>query len=269
MIPIEEAKALIPELSKLTEDQFAWVSQLVQSMALPVNSTRSPDSDVIPSDKALGLFFLYLVTHHTLSVEPFKKEKFEYALERVMEQLGRKCSRPNSRTNPGLDLIVDKERWSLKSESSRGIKKDFILISKWMELGKGDWGNDPDDLKKQCQRFMHHLTGYDRILLLRCLTPEDPIVHHYELLELPYADLLQAMNGRFEMKLDSTQKGAIPGYCFVNDETGTPIYRLYFDGGTERKLRVQNLRKDACIFHAEWRFESLPVDARLSTDEEA
>jgi len=124
-------------------------------------------------------------------------------------------------------------------------------------------------LKKQCQRFIKHLQGYDRVLMLRCFTPEDPITHHYELLELPHKALARALKGEFEMMVDSSQKGAKPGYCRVNDKSGTLLYRLYFDGGNERKLQVQNLRRDACVFHAEWRFESLPVDGRLSTDEQA
>ena len=81
---IEEVKDLIPDLAKLSDDQFAWIKQLVQSMALPYNSIRSPISDVFPDDRTTGLFFLYLVTHHVLSSEPFKKEKFEYAVERIL-----------------------------------------------------------------------------------------------------------------------------------------------------------------------------------------
>ncbi|MBK7271462.1 MAG: hypothetical protein IPI07_18805 [Flavobacteriales bacterium] len=30
---------------------------------------------------------------------------------------------------------------------------------------------------------------------------------------------------------------------------------MYFDGGGERKLQVQHLRKSLCLVHAEWVFE--------------
>ena len=33
-------------------------------------------------------------------------------------------------------------------------------------------------------------------------------------------------------------------------------YQLYFDGGTERKLQIKNLRKDLCTVHATWVFAS-------------
>lgn len=265
MIPIEQARALVPDIAKLSEDQFAWIRQLVSSMALPYNALRNPDSDVLTDDRTMGLFCLYLVTHHTLSAEPFKKEKFEYAIERIMSTLGRRASRPKSRTNPGLDLTVDGVRWPFKSEAHKGIKSDSIHISKWMELGKGDWGESETTLRGLCDRFLHHLSGYDRVFLLRCLTPDDPLEHHYELLEIPKAILVKAKAGTFTVMLASRQNPK-PGYCRVSDKRGQ-MYELYFDGGTERKLRVQKLRRDLCIFHGEWKFHTSEPKEELSPGE--
>jgi len=45
-----------------------------------------------------------------------------------------------------------------------------------------------------------------------------------------------------------------PGYCSVTDDEGNVKFKLYFDGGTERKLQIKNLRKDLCIVHATWEF---------------
>lgn len=45
-----------------------------------------------------------------------------------------------------------------------------------------------------------------------------------------------------------------PGYCTVVDKEGVVLFRLYFDGGTERKLQIKDLRKDRCIVHATWKF---------------
>ena len=44
-----------------------------------------------------------------------------------------------------------------------------------------------------------------------------------------------------------------PGYCKVIDGEGL-VYQLYFDGGSERKLQVQKLRREVCTVHAEWKF---------------
>ncbi len=253
MIPIEQAKSLIPDLRALTTEQFAWVKHLVRSMALPVNSIRNPRSDIFPDDRSVGLLFLYLITHHVLSAEAFKKEKCEYALQQIMETLGRTAELAASRTHPGHDLTVNGERWSLKSEAHRGIKKDRIHVSKWMELGRGRW-EDEDDLRTLCaNNFQRHLANYDRIFTFRCLNPDEPVDHHYELLEIPKAIFVTACSAGVFTMMTSSRQMPKPGYCRVSDSGGL-MYELYFDGGTERKLRVQKLRRDLCVFHAEWKF---------------
>jgi hypothetical protein len=257
MIPPDRLKPLTTDLSAMTADQFRWIEHLVRSMVLPVNSFRNTQSNVFPDDRSMGLMFLYLITHHTLSAEAFKKEKCEYALEQIMTSLGRKAARAPSRTNPGHDLTVDGERWSIKSEASRGIKADAIHISKWMELGKGKWQKEAD-LRTLCAKnFQGHLANYDRIFIFRCLSPDDPVEHRYELLEIPKAMLVTACSsGDFAMMKDSKQRPK-PGYCKVSDAKGL-MYELYFNGGTERKLRLQKLRRDLCTCHAEWKFSTPP-----------
>ena len=149
---------------------------------------------------------------------------------------------------------MDTERWSFKSEAHAGIKLDTIWISKWMELGKGKWKDRVSDLRRLSDMFVAHLEGYDRIFILRCLTPENPIDHHYEMLEIPKHLLKECKGGMFKMMRDSRQDPK-PGYCRVSDKQGL-IYELYFDGGAERKLQVRKLRRDVCHFHAEWRFKT-------------
>ena len=133
-----------------------------------------------------------------------------------------------------------------------------------MELGKGRWV-DEDDLRGLADRFQHHLTGYERIFVLRCLTPADPEEHHYEIVEIPKPLLEKCKStGAFEMMHLSKQTPK-PGYCRVSDEDGLE-YELYFDGGTERKLRVQKLRRSSCRFNADWRF-STPTPKKLAGEE--
>jgi len=254
MPTLAEAAALVPDIARLTDDQFAWVQRLIVSMAIPCNSTRDSASDVFTDDRSTGLFFLYLVTHHVLSAEPFKGEKFEYAVERIMTALNHVAARPTSRTNRGHDLTVNGERWSFKTEAHRAIRADTLSISKWMELGIGQWGSDENDLRGLCDLFLHHLEGYDRIFTLRCLTPDSVVEHHYEILEIPKHILTQAGGGAFQM-MHSSRQNPKPGYCRVSDTEGL-MYELYFDGGTERKLQVKKLRRNLCAVHAEWRFET-------------
>jgi hypothetical protein len=211
-----------------------------------------------------------LKVHHGLfAAEPFRRERFEYALRRIAAGGGREVEPPGSATHPGYDLRVDGERWSLKTQANSTIRRDLIWISKWMELGKGVWGNRAKDLVALREAFLMHIKDYDRILVLRCLTPNSSERLEYELLEIPKQLLYEVTSGALEMKHDSTQNPK-PGYCRVTAKPPlvcgrtsgerTLCYELYFDGGTERKLQVKNLRKDLCMVHATWAFEISLLD---------
>ncbi len=257
----------LPALATLSPDQFAWVESLVTALGNPVRTYRNPASDVFTSDRLLGLFSLHLITHHTLSVQPFKQEKFEYALRQVMTAAGRSAALAASRTNPGRDITVDGVGWSLKSAADKAIRRDHIDLTKWMELGKGTWTNRVSELVAQCGRFIAHLGGYDRVLVLRRLTPAGGIGIEYEVIEIPKSILLRASGGRFKLSTKSKQATAVPGTCTVSDQSGV-MYQLYFDGGGERKLKLQHLRRDLCIHHATWEFGTPDPSALFSAGEE-
>ena len=124
-----------------------------------------------------------------------------------------------------------------------------------MELGKGDWSNKPEQLKGLRDQFLHHMKNYERIVTLRAWEREEKgkKFWHYELVEIPKALLEEAAKGKLEMRLESTQNPK-PGYCTVKDGKGNVKFALYFDGGTERKLQVKDLKKSLCIVHGEWDF---------------
>ncbi len=120
-----------------------------------------------------------------------------------------------------------------------------------MELGKGQWGDNPKDLIGLRKLFLKHLKSYDRILTLRTL--ERSPNWHYELVEIPKNLIVSAKNGELEMKRESKQFPK-PGYCYVRNKKGEDIYQLYFDADSERKLQVKNLLKTYCTVHATWEF---------------
>ncbi len=128
----------------------------------------------------------------------------------------------------------------------------MLHISKFMELGGGQWGNNPKDLLGLRQQFLDNLEGIDRILVLRALKKGDPD-YLYELVEIPKNLLKKASSGRIEMRMESTQFPK-PGYCFV-EKAGELLFSLYFDGGGERKLQIKSLKKNLCKFHASWQFD--------------
>jgi Type II site-specific deoxyribonuclease len=236
----------------LSAGQLALLETIVDTFKHPIASHRVPSSDVV-SQEFLAAFGDILKLHHSLSDDYLDKYRFEAAMQRVYRALGRDAVRP-SRCNPGHDLTVDGVKWSLKTQGDSQIKRDVLHISKFMELGK--WENEGDLLGLR-DRFLHHLSAYDRVLQLRyfILEPTEPnsVRHFYELVEIPKRLLLESRNGVFQMMNDSKQSPK-PGYCTVTDEDDTVRFKLYFDGGTERKLQIKNLRKDLCIVHATWEF---------------
>jgi len=239
--------AAIPELSN---SRLQLIDRIVGVFSLPKHFLRTDTSDII-SPGILEDFGDILRVHHCFSREPFSKDKFEYALERVMLESG--CNAALApRGQRGYDIEINAQRFSLKTEAAKAIRVDTIHISKFMELGGGSWGDNPDDLVGLQTQFMTALAGINRILILRALRKGSPD-YLYELVEIPKSLLSKAAQGRLEMMSASTQSPK-PGYCHVEEE-GENLYSLYFDGGGERKLQIKGLRKSLCSIHASWQFD--------------
>ena len=244
----ERIERLTTKIPALTEGQLYWLNRVVQIFDAPC--TFNVLSSDIFDKSTLENFGDALRIHHSFSVEPFSKDKFEYVLEKVLKMSGRMASLA-PKGNRGHDITIDGYTVSLKTQADRNINKDKIWISKFMELGKGQWSDDPNDLVNLRSMFLEHLNQYDRILTLRALDrgPE----WHYELVEIPKQLMELASNGELEMKMNSKQNPK-PGYCYVRSSAGEEIYQLYFDGGSERKLQVKHLLKNHCIVHGTWKF---------------
>ncbi len=236
------------DLAHLTPSQREWVESVIGQLKLPHTFWRDPASDWI-TDAVLERLGDALRIHHGFSRQALSKDRFEYAFERALILSGLKAELVRSRTNRGHDLTIEGVPVSLKTEAARNIRTDMIHVSKWMELGKGQW-----DLAALRDLFLEHMQSYDRIFTLRCLT-SGPKDYHYELVEIPKALMLEAANCRLEVQENSRQNPK-PGYGYVENGMGGLKYARYFDGGTERKLQIRNLRKDLCRVHATWKFES-------------
>lgn len=245
------------KLPSLTKGQVFWLSKVVDNYARPYRARLL--ATTLLNEAMLQDFGDALRTHQGFSQEPCSKDKFEYILQQVCESNGVPAQLA-SKGNPGHDITINHVPFSLKSQADSGIKPDRIWISKFHELGKGDWSDQPGQLKGLLAQFLAHLTHYERIFTLRCLRRAPD--WHYQLVEIPKTLLAKAATGTLEMRLNSTQMPK-PGYCHV-EECGIRLFSLYFDGGTERKLQVKDLLVTACIVHAEWQFTAPAITQAVS-----
>lgn len=244
----DDIAEIIAALSKLTPLQQKLVKSTILAFGVPRNYWRSPQSDIV-TQGVLENLGDRLINHHAGSRQALSKDRFEYALESALNDSGIPAIMVKSRTNRGHDLTINGTPVSLKTEAAAAIREDMIHVSKWMELGRGEW-----KLPLLRDLFLEHMYSYERIFTFRCLST-DPTRVCYELVEIPKALMLEAANCALEVCEDSRQNPK-PGYGYVRDAAGLLKFALYFDGGSERKLQIKNLRKDLCKVHARWVFGS-------------
>jgi hypothetical protein len=261
MIEAERIRHIAERLPKLTGYQLDSIARIIDQLQGPKQFSRNEASDLITAD-VLQDFGDALRIHHVFSAEALSKDRFEYALEHVLQRRGIATKRA-TKGNPGHDLTIKNTHVSLKTQADKGIKVDAIHISKFMELGKGEWTDKVEDLRGLLTRFLEHMTRYERIFTLRRL--KDKTDEHYELVEIPKELLERAMIGNLRIITESRQNPK-PGYCTVSDPHGI-AFQLYFDGGTERKLQVKDLRKNLCVVHATWRFPRQQADEEPAFDD--
>lgn len=247
-----DQKKLLEALSRLTPAQQLWVETAILAFDTPRKFWRAPDSDIV-TPAVLDNLGDRLLSHHANSRQSLSKDRFEFAFEAALNASGIPAELAKSRTNRGHDITINNVPVGLKTETAKNIKENAIHVSKWMELGKGEWV-----LTRLRDSFLEHLRSYDRILTLRCLSSA-PSKIRYELVEIPKSLLLEARNCELEVRKDSKQKPK-PGYGHVKNVAGDLKFSLYFDGGTERKLQIKHLRKDLCKIHATWIFGSAALE---------
>lgn len=255
MLSSAELEQLQRSLASLTTSQLELVSAAVKQFELPYHFERKSDSDFI-TPKALEMFGDSLRIHHAFSRQALSKDRFEFALERALNRAEIKAELASTRTNRGHDITVEGIPISLKTQADSKILANSLHISKFMELGKGAW-----NLAQLRDAALEHMQSYERIFQLRRLRSEPPR-HLYELVEIPKRLLQECANAELVTKEKSRQSPK-PGYGYVYDTNGKLKFALYFDGGTERKLQIKALRKDLCVVHATWEFNSTPLEESI------
>jgi hypothetical protein len=245
---IKRIEELCAILQVLTNNQLDLIERVTNQFTQPYILTERLISSDIVNNCLLATFGDALRIHHCFSKEPLSKDRFEYALEHSSNLCDSKAELA-PKGNPGHDITINGIPISLKTEASSGIRTTHVHISKFMELGKGEW-----ELPLLQERYINHMTSYDRIFTLRCLSKRAER-WHYQLVEIPKTLLLEAQTGSLRVDTKSRQSPQ-PGYCDVIAPDGKIKFQLYFDAGTERKLQVRNLAIAYCIIHATWIFST-------------
>jgi Type II site-specific deoxyribonuclease len=107
-----QIQILVERLYRLTDSQINWVEEIISQFTVAHNY-EIIDSNLFDTCM-LDSFGDALLIHHCMSKESFSKDKFEYVLERVANFCGND-SQIASRGNPGHDITINGERFSLKT----------------------------------------------------------------------------------------------------------------------------------------------------------
>ncbi|MGH8144396.1 MAG: hypothetical protein ACREU2_18020 [Steroidobacteraceae bacterium] len=143
MTDADRIRSVVAQLPELTAYQLDSIDRIIIQLQRPKEFWRNPESDLITAD-ILQDFGDALRIHHVFSAEALSKDRFEYALERVLQQ--RKIDAQRApRGNPGHDITIRNTRVSLKTQADKNIKANTIHISKFMELGKGNCSTRIED----------------------------------------------------------------------------------------------------------------------------
>lgn len=266
---VMDTDELVAAIEALRPRQRQRIMRLLDAMALGVETTANPSSDIATAD-FVDAFGDYIESHHAGSTRALSKENFEYAMVASFNACDIPASKTESNTLAGQDIDVDGVAWSLKSEAAKNIKLDRIHISKFMELGQGAWATE-DDLEALRARMFDHLDRYDRIFTLRCIERGRDNANNdtftYELVEIPKSLFMRSQGVEIKFATGSKQT-PVPASCFVPVDSRLPadgrkhlnntLLELYFDGGTERKLQIRKIKKDQCIVHATWKITVTP-----------
>lgn len=252
--------AVLSGMGTLRDAQVEFICDLIHQLQQPVTmSLGRVTSDMTLISREVGeRIGDALQIHHAFSRQALTKDKFEFALESALQKAGVSAELVENRTNRGHDITIAGVPVSLKTQADANIRRDSMHISKFMELGQGKW-----ELSLLRDQFFEHMQSYDRIFQFRCLEKDDGNFE-YELVEIPKKLLLKAATGQLEV-MENSRQNPKPGYCRVYRDASVKtddslLFALYFDGGTERKLQVKNIRKSECIVHANWKFRSASLE---------
>ncbi len=244
MVKLQE---LIDVVKDLHPGQLDLLLEMAQAMRKDIKEDISDKSDILVPYFTKN-FSNRLIIHHATHEQNFKKKAFEYAVCAAATSAGKKAKIVSDPTNPGADVIIDGEAFSLKTEASASIREKKITISKLMEARWiRECKTSRDFALETTTRVVDHLNRYERILILRAFDLSQNFVR-YDLAEIPLSLLLRI--GRLTEN-DFTPRTKSGGSSASVKQNGIKAFTVRLDGSVE-KVTISNLSIDLCIKHGSW-----------------
>lgn len=252
-----DKQAIIEEILSglllLTQRQLETVAAMVTSLGTAVQFIPGKSSEIVDEKFAEEMANL-LSLHHSNHEAPLNKKPFEYVVKRCLIAQG--YDEADLNPAPGesaYDVFGNGERWSLKTEAAKKLSTNQLKIEK---LSEARWVREATTAEACAlevrKRIPHHMSGYDRILVMRAESRPDCFV--YSLEEVPKHLLEQSMysaKARMFAKTDrGSKKGISFGADFAHPENGDRLFRMLLDSSVE-KVRVWFQLK-YCIHHGKW-----------------
>lgn len=157
----------------------------------------------------------------------------------------------------GADVRVGEETWSLKTQGDKNLKPEFLTIHKFMEAGRGNIDTHSDRIRL-IYMFRQHASQYERLFVLRCYgaTTDSGGIPAYELVEVPLSLFTECPSG--PVRLSETSDRQPQPFLLNVPQQGTDsrAYQFYFNGGSERKVRINYLEAALCTTHLRWHFST-------------
>jgi hypothetical protein len=245
----ELIKSLVEQARKLHPLQLGLVICVAEILQQKVVIARLDTSSLANNDFMIA-FGNRLLLHHAFTYAPLSKRHFEYALEASVNESGGKAKVGKNATNPGLDMMINGHRCSLKTEAASSIRDHEITISKFSEARWIQQCIDVEVLAREVvDRVPAQLARVDRIFMLRFFQRPDDVVE-YQLVEIPVALLLEVRTLTSSDFSPRTAQGGSTARVKKGPET---VFSLRLDG-SDGKITISNLKLKECIIHGSWRF---------------
>jgi len=167
--------------------------------------------------------------------------------EALVEEAFRRIKKPvtiieaGGKNQPRHDLLVEKTRISLKTETGDNTKPERITITKLCTTEREPW-----EAGVLVGRVMEHLARYDLVLMFRAVW--EPDVIRYQLVEVPVEKL--RLIGKVTLEPVGHREGRQSLGADVM-ERGEKIFRVHFDA-SDGKCSVRGLGVEHCVLLEAW-----------------